>query len=407
MNGAAAITGIGVVSSLGVGREAFLRGLQQGRSGLREITLFTPQGRCRIGGEIDDVDPTARVSPKQHRRMDRGTRLAAVAALEALADAGLDADDLRQLRVGIALGTCAGGMAQAIELWEGWRQDRLRPGLLMQSTPHAGATWLGRLLECRGPSATFSTACSASATALGFALDVLRADLADVVVAGGYEPFCELSFAGFECMRAFAADTVRPFDAKRSGLLLGEGAAIFVLERPEIARSRSVEVAGRLLGYGASCDAFHTTMPDPKALGATNAIVGALRDSGLRPHDIDHVNAHGTATRLNDPAETRAIHAALGDRAATTPVTSVKSALGHTLGAAGALEVAASLLAANAGFIPPTLNYETPDSECALDVVANAARPAHVRRFLSNSFGFGGSNISLAVETAHELPACC
>jgi 3-oxoacyl-[acyl-carrier-protein] synthase II len=400
MSGSAAITGIGLISSLGVGTSAFVSGLREGRSGLKEITVFRPQGRCRTGGEVASFDAGAFLSRREARGLDRGTLMGVAAALEALRGAGLDAAERRPLRVGLSLGTCAGGLAGAIGLWRSLRDGGFRPSSALGVTPNAATSWLGRRLECRAPAVTFSTACSAGATALGFALDLLRQDRADVVVAGGYEPLCEVSFAGFECMRAFARDTIRPFDRERSGLLLGEGAALFVLERPELARSRGASVLGRILGYGASGDAFHTTMPEPSGEGAARAMAAALRDSGLGPEDIDHINAHGTGTRLNDPAESRAIQACFGARAAAIPVTSVKSSLGHTLGAAGALEIAASLLAANEGFIPPTLHCDTLDPECPLDVVANAARPARVRRFLSNSLGFGGSNVCLAVETA-------
>lgn len=404
MKGAARITGVGVVSALGVGRAAFLEGLHEGRSGLRPITLFRTQGKCRIGGEATAFDPLLRMGAKDARRLDRSAQMGVAAALEAIEQARLEDGDFRRLRVGVALATCAGGMARAIDFWETDRAGTLRASLALQSNPYSSVTWLARRLGCRGPSATFSTACSASATALGFALDLLRADLADVVIAGGHEPLCELSFAGFECMRAFAADFVRPFDGNRTGLLLGEGSAVFVLERGDGAHTRRAAALGHLLGYGASCDAFHTTMPDPSGAGATQAMKRALDDGGLGPGEIDHINAHGTGTRLNDKVESLAIHAVFGSRAGQIPVTSVKSSLGHTLGASGAIELAASLLAANAGFIAPTLHYETPDPECAVDVVANASRPARVRRFLSNSFGFGGSNVSLAVETAHAQP---
>ncbi len=405
MKDAASITGIGVVSSAAIGRENFVRALREGHPGVKPVTLFRPQGRCHLAGEATEFDPTRSLTPREARRMDRGTQMGVVAALEAVEDAALEGEDLGRLRVGICLATCAGGAHRALEFWESDRTGRLRPTLALQSIPNAAASWLGRKLGLRGPSLTFSTACSASATALGFALDLLREGLADVVLAGGYEPLCELAFAGFECMRAFAVDAVRPFDLNRSGLLLGEGSAVLVLERPDIARSRGATIRGRLLGYGASCDAFHTTKPDPTGEGAARAMRGALSDSGLVAAEVDHINAHGTGTRQNDPMESRAIHAVLGPRAAEVPVTSVKSCLGHTLGAAGAIEVVASLLAANEGFIPPTLNHETLDPECSLDVVASAARPARVRHFLSNSFGFGGSNVSLAVGTAYGLPA--
>jgi 3-oxoacyl-(acyl-carrier-protein) synthase len=399
MSGAVMITGLGVVSSVGIGAAPFVRALREGRCGFKEITVFRPQGRCRIGGEVVGFDPAPYLSKRDARGLDRGTQMGVAAALSALDEAGLHDADLARLRVGISLGTCAGGLGHAVELWRGLPRGRFRPSTAMGLTPNAAASWLGRRLGGRAPAATFSTACSASATALGFALDLLRQDLADVVVAGGYEPLCEISFAGFECLRAFARDTLRPFDKNRSGLLLGEAAAMFVLERPEVACTRGAVSMGRLLGYGATGDAYHTTMPQPDGTGATRAMAAALEDSGLEIGDVDHINAHGTGTRLNDPAESRAIHACFGPRALEIPVTSVKSSLGHTLGAAGALEMAASLLAANEGFIPPTLGCDEPDPECRLDIVATSARPARVSRFLSNSFGFGGSNVCLAVET--------
>jgi 3-oxoacyl-[acyl-carrier-protein] synthase II len=255
---------------------------------------------------------------------------------------------------------------------------------------------VARHLELCGPRSTIMTACSSSATAVGVAADRVRLGQVDVAIAGGAEGLCRLTYAGFSCLRATSPDVCRPFDADRKGLNLGEGAAVLVLEALDHALARGAEVLALVAGYGITADAYHMTAPHPDGDGAARAMRAALDDAGLSPDDVDYINAHGTATPHNDAAETLAIKSLLGTRAPSVPVSSIKSMVGHTLGAAGAIEAAASVLTIARGLIPPTVNLEHPDPAFGLDFVPGQAREQPVRVVLSNSFAFGGNNTSIA-----------
>ena len=394
------VTGVGAVTPLGVGARALHDGWLAGRSGV--------EGGVAPAG---DFEPTEHLSKREARRADRFTQLAIVAADEALAEAGWRPGELPYApeRIGSVLGTGIGGIATLEDGKERLLQHgpKAVPPLyvpLMMSNAACGT--LSLRYGLRGNSFGTVSACAASAHAIAQATRMIQVGEADAVVTGGSEAaLTALSHAGFAALDALSKSGVsRPFDARRDGFVMGEGAGILVLEDAARARERGAVVLGRVRGCGATSDAHHLTAPDRAGASAALAIARALEEAGAAPEDVDYVNAHGTSTKLNDAAETVAIKRALGDHARRTPVSSLKSAIGHLLGAAGAVEAVATLLAMSARVVPPTLNYGEPDEELDLDYVPNRPRPLRTRGrlplALSNSFGFGGHNVVLALEGA-------
>jgi 3-oxoacyl-[acyl-carrier-protein] synthase II len=402
------VTGIGPATPVGIGRQAFWDALVAGRSGIGEITLFDASDLpVRIAGEVRDLDPTSYLDRKQVRRTDRVVHLAMAAARLAWDDAG--APEVDPARVGVIVSTGIGGLAtmvqqQTVLLERG--PDRVSAFMVPAMMPNAAAGQVAMELGFTGPNTCITTACAAGAHGVGEAYRYIRDGLADVCLAGGAEAvITPLGIAGFAQMGALSKNpdptgACRPFDANRDGFVLSEGACLLVLEEAERAAARGATVYAEVAGYGASADAFHITAPEPQGGGAVAAMEAALADAGEPADSVDHINAHGTSTPLNDVAETRAIHKVLGDHASRVAVSSTKSMTGHTLGAAGAVEAAAAALAVSTGVVPPTINYETPDPECDLDYVPNRARELPVRVALSNSFGFGGQNAVLAMRAA-------
>ncbi len=330
-------------------------------------------------------------------RLSRCDRLGLAAAHEALRDSGLDLERVPPARLAVVLGCGAGGLLSGeIFKKQMFTMKRPRPSLLVPFSASAFTDCLAMATSSRGMRATIATACSSSATAIGLAGEIIKKGLADVVITGGSESLSETTFSGFNSLRAVDEAPCRPFDRLRKGISLGEGAAIFVVEggsAPNIGGGRApyAEIAG----YGLSADAYHVTAPAPDGACVSEAIRLALRDAGMEPADIDYINAHGTGTTANDPAETNALKLVFGKRAYDIPVSSTKSLIGHCLGAAGALEAAASILALQKGVIHPTLNYKNPDPECDLDYVPGKARHKPVKAVLSNSLAFGGNNTAL------------
>jgi len=397
------ITGVGAVTPLGMGARRLLERWCVGESGIEDGL-----GRCA------DFDPAEHLSGKEVRRTDRFAQLAVAAAAEALEDAGWEGETpYDSVRVGCVVGTGIGGLgtleAQHDTLRERGpgRVSPLAVPLMMGNAATAAVALRHRL---RGPAQTTVTACAAGTDALGAAARMIRAGDADAVVAGGAEAaLTPLALSAFAAMGAVSeAGISRPFDARRDGFVMGEGAGILVLEEAEAAERRGATVLGEVVGYGASADAHHITAPEPSGEGAARAILRALEDAGLGPADVDYVNAHGTSTQLNDAAETRALKAALGAEAHRAPVSSLKSAIGHLLGGAGAVEAVATVLALKAGVAPPTLGYEERDDGLDLDYVPDEPRalrdPAEKANgsagrsvALSNSFGFGGHNAVLCL----------
>ncbi|MCS6911815.1 MAG: beta-ketoacyl-[acyl-carrier-protein] synthase family protein [Myxococcales bacterium] len=386
------VTGMGAVTALGPDLASFAAGLQAGRTGIRRLTLFDPSGyRSELCGQVAEPDfPDVELPPSTSRPDRFGLR----AALDAVRDADLPVEALRGAAV--AMGTGTGGALQSeeyvLERLAGRYPDAR---LLVGHQPAAVTDLIARLLGIRGPRNTIMTACSSSAVAIAWAADLIACGEVEVALAGGAEGLCRLTVAGFSALRATSPELCRPFDANRQGLNLGEGAAVLVLESEKHAQRRGARVYGRIAGYGMTTDAYHMTAPHPDGAGAARAMRIALANAGLPPEAIGYINAHGTGTPHNDVAETRAIHAVFGAWAPRIPVSSIKSMVGHTLGAAGAIEAVASLLALSCGFLPPTVNHERAEEGFNLDFIPGQARAVQVEAVLSSSFAFGGNNAVL------------
>jgi 3-oxoacyl-[acyl-carrier-protein] synthase II len=395
------ITGMGTINAIGGNIAQFAGALRLGVCGVSEIDLFdTTAYRTHKGGQIRNFMPRQSI-PEEYslKRMSRADQLAFAATLEALRDAGLYPlpASIRE-ETGVAIGGGSGGLLEAENFYVdllAQGSGRSRFSRLSTVFSASSADRIASNLGTSGPKATFMTACSSGATALGYARDLIAGGQASAMIAGGVEPMSRLTYAAFNALKSVDEDVCRPFDRNRAGLSLGEAAAILILEPLEAARARRAKIYGELLGYGVSCDAFHMTAPDEKASGAIRSMQAALKDSGLTVEDIDYINAHGTATPVNDVMETKAIKNVFGRRAYAIPVSSTKAMHAHTLGAAGALEGIVSLLALSQGFVPPTIHLLNHDPACDLDYVAEGARPASLRAVLSNSFAFGGNNTTV------------
>ena len=402
------ITGLGAVTPLGNDVESTWAALIAGASGAGAITQFDTEGfAVDFACEVKGFDPMQYVDYKAARRMDRFTHLVLGAARQAEADAGLDIASEAE-RVGAAVGTGIGGLKSFQDCAYTLRErgpDRVNPFAIPAIIPNLGAGWVSMELGTKGPLSAQCTACAASNMAIGESADAIRLGRADVMLAGGAEaPITQVGIAGFAAMRALSRRTddparaSRPFDADRDGFVMGEAGAILVLEELEHALARGAKIYGELLGYGLSSDANHITEPDPTGVSPARAMTMAFADAGIEPARIGYINAHGTATPLGDTAETRVIKIAVGDELAhRIPISSTKGATGHCLGAAGAVEAIFTVLAVQRGVLPPTINYDTPDPTCDLDVIPNDARQAEIEIGVSNSFGFGGHNASIVV----------
>jgi 3-oxoacyl-[acyl-carrier-protein] synthase II len=390
------ITGIGSINVLGVGVDAFADGLRRGRCGIAPLELFDSAAyRSSCAAEVHDLAAPAWLPAAIARRASRSDLLAVIAAREAVDRAGLAGG----AKVGVVVGATTGGMFGSEEQYRR-RLGGLPPARrsVMPATPvSTSVDLLARLFGCEGPRLTVSTACSSGGNAMGIAADWIRAGRARAVLCGGVDSLCRMTFSGFNALQALDTVPCRPFDRDRAGLSLGEGAAMFVLEDDEWARARGGPVQAEFLGYGVSADAHHITQPRPDGAGALRAMQRALQESGVASEEIDYVNAHGTATPLNDVLETRALKALLGPRAYDVPVSSTKSMVGHCLAAAGAIEALACVLALRGGFVPPTVNLKHADPECDLDYVPGHSRARTIRTVLSNSYGFGGNNTSVVL----------
>ena len=399
------VTGIGVVTSIGSTRESFWRALTAGVSGVAPIAAFdASQYQTQIGSEVRDFDPQAYMTRKLAGRMGRNSQMAVAAAMGAVKDAGLDLASMDSARVGCCVGTAAGDFNELEENHAGFLQrgpKAISPFCVPKVIPNMPAGNVAIALGIHGPNFATLSACATGAHSIGMALLLLRTGQADVMLAGGVEstitPFV---LNGYSAMGALSkrndvpAKASRPFDKTRDGFVMGEGAGVLVLETLAHARARGAEPIAEVAGFGMTADAFGLAQPDPEATWTTRAMELALRDAGMSTGDVQYINAHGTSTPANDRSEAKAIGRVFGE---TPPlVSSIKSMIGHTLGAAGAIEAAATVLTIKHGVIPPTINYEVPDEEIALDVVPNVARAVRVDGALSNSFGFGGQNGVLA-----------
>jgi 3-oxoacyl-[acyl-carrier-protein] synthase II len=404
------ITGMAAVTPLGLTVEETWQAMVEGKSGVDYITLFdASECPVRIAAEVKGFDPSGYIERKEARRMARSSQFTIVTAAQALEDAGLSTPFKEGMaeRVGALLGTSIGGFDEIEEalftvFTKGF--SKVSPFAVAAGLPNMPTFYVCLYFNAQGYTSTISTACSAGTQAIGEAADVIRRGRVDVMITGGVEAMIVLSnIAGFDAMRALSHNNdnppgaSRPFDARRDGLVVGEGCAIFILERLTHARERGAKIYAEMLGQASSSDTYHVAAPDPEGRGAMRTMKWAIEDAGLALDDIDYINAHATATPLGDISETTAIKRLFGQRAYQMPVSATKSMIGHAFGAGGAIEALASVQAINTGIIHPTINYEHPDPECDLDCVPNKARQADVRYVLKNSFGFGGQNACLVL----------
>ncbi|KYD22931.1 3-oxoacyl-[acyl-carrier-protein] synthase, KASII [Geobacillus stearothermophilus] len=399
------VTGIGAVTPLGNDAETTWKNIIAGQSGIDIVTRVNPDDfPAKVAAEVKDFDPSLFIDRREARKMDRFTQFAVAAALMAVKDANLNIHESNAERVGVWIGSGIGGMEtfeQQFEIFQQRGYRRVSPFFVPMMIPDMAAGQVSIILGAKGINSCTVTACATGANSIGDAFKVIQRGDADVMITGGTEaPITKMSFAGFCANTALSTNpdpktASRPFDKNRDGFVMGEGAGIVVLEELEHALRRGAKIYAEIVGYGATADAYHITAPAPGGEGGVRAMRQALQDAGLKPEDIDYINAHGTSTEYNDKYETEAIKEVFGDHAYKLAVSSTKSMTGHLLGATGAVEAIFSVLAIRDGIIPPTINYETPDPECDLDYVPNEARKQDVRVVLSNSFGFGGHNATL------------
>lgn len=401
------ITGLGAITPIGNNLADYWDGLLQGRNGVGSITLFDASSHaCQIAAEVKDFDPYQYLDKKEAKRMDRFAQFGVCASKQAIADAKFVIDDLNADHVGVLIGTGVGG----IKVMEDQNENLITKGPrkvspftipMMIANMAAGLTAIHT--GAKGPNSCTVTACAAGSHAIGDAFRLIQRGYATAMICGGTEAaVTPLTVAGFCSAKALstrnddAAHASRPFDRDRDGFVLGEGAGILFLEELEHAKARGAKIYGEMVGYGMTCDAYHMTAPVPGGQGAAKAIELALKDANLSKENVDYINAHGTSTSANDSNETKAIKKALGDRAKEIVVSSTKSMTGHLLGGSGGIEAVATVMAIANDQVPPTINLVNPDSECDLDYVSNSSREHQVNVALSNSFGFGGHNVTLA-----------
>lgn len=407
-----AITGVGVVTPIGLNTSEFWAALCEGKSGVCRISKFDPSGYpVQIAGEVKGFDPAEFMDRKEIRRTDRFTHFAYKASLEAFEDSGLGAD-IDFERFGVLIGSGIGGVTtweeQHSKMLEGG-PGRVSPLFVPMMIIDTASGFTSIKLGAKGPNYGTVSACASGAHAVACACELIGNGSADIMLAGGSEaPITPLSLAGFSNMRALSARNdeptraSRPFDKERDGFIMAEGAGVLLLEEMRAARNRGANIYAELVGIGMTADAHHITAPAPNGEGAARGMEIAVRRSGLAPDEIDYVNAHGTSTLLNDKCETAAIKRVFGEHARKLPISSNKSMTGHLLGAAGAVELVATAMTVKTGLIPPTINYENPDPECDLDYVPNKARESKVRAAISNSLGFGGHNISMVLRSPED-----
>jgi 3-oxoacyl-[acyl-carrier-protein] synthase II len=400
------ITGMGAITPLAFGVEESWKACCEGKSGISRIKKFDPSPfRTQIAGEVKDFDPTPYIEPKEVRRLDPFSQYALVAAQLAVEDAGLSFDENLKRRTGVIIGTGFGGIwtfDKNFKIYMEKGPNRLSPFFVPMMIANIATGLVAIKFGIKGPSSCTVTACAASSHAIGDAVKVIERGQADVMIAGGTEAsIIGLTVGGFDVMKATSTrneepeKASRPFDKDRDGFVPAEGAGMVVLEALDRVLDRGGKIYAEIIGYGLSNDAFHITAPDPEGQGARLCMEMALEDAGMSTDEIDYINAHGTSTSLNDALETKAIRTLFGKKAYEIPVSSTKSMTGHLLGAAGCIESIFTCLALRDGILPPTINYTTPDPECDLDYIPNAARKSPIRTALSNSFGFGGTNASL------------
>ena len=396
------VTGLGVVTSIGAGREQFWESLLAGRCGISVVESFdTSAFGVHRGGEVKNFDAAAHLRRLDATRIGRASQFAAVAARMALADAGVAPDSLEPLRAGVSMGTTSGEPLEVERFNDSYvakELDRVGPEFMGRYPCHLISANVAEELGFAGVNVMIPTACAAGNYAVAHAFDVLRSGRADLMLAGGSDAFSRITYTGFARLGAVAPEICQPFDRNRKGMIPGEGAGVLVLEPLKRAAARGARIYAEVAGYGLSCDAHHMTAAHPEGDGAARAMSRALEESGMRPEDVSYVSAHGTGTPTNDRLETIAVKRLFQEHAYRVPVSSVKSMLGHTMGAASAIEAAVCALAVHTDWIPPTINLEEPDPECDLDYVPNRAREHTVNVAMNNAYAFGGNNASLVLK---------
>jgi 3-oxoacyl-[acyl-carrier-protein] synthase II len=403
VNNRVVVTGMGVLSPLGLNLTSTWEGLVAGKSGIDYITLCDTEGfDTRFAGEVKGFEPTDYINRKDARRMDRFTQLAVAASLEAVEHSGIEINSANEDKIGIVIGSGIGGLTTMYEQTKILLErgpGRISPFLAPMMIADMAAAQVSITLGAKGPNLCTTSACSSSSDAIGVACELIKRGDAQAAIAGGSEAIINpIGIGAFNALKAISTrneapqQASRPFDAERDGFVIGEGACCLILEDLYHAQKRGANILAEIIAYGASADAYHITQPDQNGEGAAKAMQTALNKAGLSPGDIDYINAHGTSTPLNDKTETIAIKSVFGDHAYRVPISSTKSMVGHLIGTAGAFEAAVCTMVIQHQIIPPTINLTHPDPECDLDYVPNVARRAKVNTTLSNSFGFGGHN---------------
>lgn len=395
------ITGLGLVTPVGLGKDTFWEAVTSGTSGIAPVRSFdTSEFPVCLGSEVKDFDPSKHVRNQEPESMGRASQMAVAAGYMALADAGLELEKFDSSRIGVSMGTTS-GEPLFVEQYNDARNAggfESIPGKIFARYPcHVIPTSLAIEFGCRGPALMIPTACAAGNYAIGYAFDLLRLGRTDLMLAGGADAFSRITYMGFARLGAIAPERCQPFDKNRKGMVPGEGAAVLVLEPLESAQRRGATIYAEILGYGLSCDAHHMTAAHPEGDGAMRAMAAALAESGVELDQVDYISAHGTGTPTNDRVESLAARKLFGKQADRIPMSSIKSMIGHTMGAASAIEAACCTLALDTGIIPPTINYEEPDPECDLDYVPNQARRTEPRIVLNNAYAFGGNNAALCL----------
>ncbi len=400
------VTGMGLLTPIGTGKDEFWNGLIAGRSGIAPVASFdTSAFPVHKGAEVKDFNPESYLRKLSPLAMGRGSQLAIAAARIAIGDSGVELSDYDRNRIGVSMGTTS-GEPQIVEKYNDIRKSDGLESIPKDIPPrypcHVIPSNVAIEFDLHGPCLMIPTACAAGNYAIGYGFDVIRTGRADLMLAGGADPFSRITYMGFARLGAVAPERCQPFDKNRQGMIPGEGAAVLVLEPLDSARARGAKVYAEVLGYGVSCDSHHMTAAHPQGDGAMRAMAAAVEESGVQLQDISYISAHGTGTPTNDRVESLAVRRLFGRHADKVPMSSIKSMIGHTMGAASAIEAAACALAIDTGIAPPTINYEVPDPECDLDYVPNQARRIDPRVVLNNAYAFGGNNASLCMARCED-----
>lgn len=392
------ITGLGVVSSIGIGWQEFWENLLSGKSGISSVTAFdTSKHFTHNGGQIKNFSPEIYLPTNSLTKYSRATYLALIATVQAFNDANLLEKYISENIIGISIGITSGAIQVIENINDKLLDNKEITKILAKQLPvNTTPSELAKYFKTSGPNIVFSNACAAGNYAIGHGFDLINSGRADLVVAGGTDPFSRISFTGFNQLSAVAPEKCQPFDKNRKGMLVAEGAGILILEKLESAIERKANIYAEILGYGLSCDASHMTLPSVD--GVVDCMLRAITNAGIKKEDVDYISAHGTGTIANDKTECSAIKKVFGERYKNIPVSSIKSMLGHTMGAASALEAITCALVVKNDMIPPTINYETPDPECDINCVPNKAKKHIVKIALNNSYAFGGNNACLVIK---------